>query len=111
MTPVENLVVPERRVRDRRSAWRNDASSFASGGESSRGDSDKVFPTTHARVRCEENLMEVQAAANLAHDVIQRSIEDAERILESLLLAMRAAKATQRAGHLAAGQISGAKSS
>lgn len=97
---------------DRRSAWRQAATSFSSDGNFSTGDSypGDIFPTTHARARCELELVEIQAASDHVANAVHRSIGEAERLVDELVAVLHAAKAAQRAAHAAAGRISGAKS-
>jgi len=65
----------------------------------------RVFPTTHAKARCEMQLVEVQAASGAAVDSIDAAIKQAQRTLDELREALRAARAADDAGYRAARQI------
>ncbi len=113
MSAAEPLVapVPDRRVGERRQSHLQLAPSVERRGEISAAARDLGFQTTHQRARCEEQLVETQAAAEHADAVIGRAILEAERLLDQLIAARRAAAAANRSAHLAAGHVSGAAAS
>lgn len=92
----------ERRTADRRMACRHLESAPNAHGKS--------FDSTHVQSRVEILLVEQQAASEYAVQAISHAAAALQTLTNELRAARAAAVASNRAGHLAAGAVSGATS-
>lgn len=92
------MVVGERRVSDRRTCRHLESAPAASG---------KSFASTHVQSRVEILLVEQQSASEYAVQAISHATAALQTLTNELRAARAAAVASSRAGHLAAGAVSG----